>query len=96
MWASSLPLASPKSVGNVWCVDKNADRIEQLKGRRVPIYEPRLDERRRTALSSGPREARLDDDKNGANGGLAFAIGDDSAFVGPADVSTRHGSAERH
>jgi UDPglucose 6-dehydrogenase len=37
---------------NVWCVDKNADRIEQLKGGRVPIYEPRLDELLRTALSS--------------------------------------------
>jgi UDPglucose 6-dehydrogenase len=55
---------------NVWCVDKDAYRIEQLKDGQVPIYEPRLDEllernlrmgriRFSTELAQAVREADL-------------------------------------
>jgi UDPglucose 6-dehydrogenase len=37
----------------VWCVDKDGERIEQLKRARVPIYEPRLDELRERNLRMG-------------------------------------------
>src|SRR5256885_12813889 len=77
-----------ESGNDVWCVDKDADKIERLKAGVIPIYEPGLPE----VIERNVREERLtfttDLDAAVKKSLVIFvAVGTPSASNGAADLS---------